>query len=322
MPSLHRPMLSTTSIRIARGLLTASALLATPWALAATSGDLSLARPGDLLEAVPAPAEPEVPEPLLPSPALASIAPSLGEEEGQRNIEAMSDEQPQLPFGPAERFRFEVSYLGLPVGTIQASVAAETPLDGVDTWPLIATATTNPAFILYPVKDRYVSWFDPKTKLSLGNELIASENRISRRERVRFDREERKAQVRREGGEKPRSEKFHDIPISAQDLLATFYATRAHPLELGDVIESPIFTGNRTFTMKATVVGKERLTTKAGTFDTKRVHVEVAFAGKLESKREIRIFFTDDERHMPVRIDAEFFLGRIAADLASFETGL
>ena len=234
----------------------------------------------------------------------------------------MSDEQSQLPFAPAERFFFEVSYLGLPVGTIQASVAAETALDSVATWPLIATATTNPAFILYPVKDRYISWFDPRTRLSLGNELIANENRVTRRERVRFDREEHKALVRREGGEKPRSEKTHELPLSAQDLLATFYATRTHPLEVGDVVESPIFTGNRTFTMRASVVGKERLRTKAGTFDTKRVHVEVAFSGKLQSKREVRIFFTDDERHIPVRIDAEFFIGTLAADLASFETGL
>lgn len=301
MPPCSMP----TMIRIVRALFTMSALLVTSWALAATAADPSTA-----------------PGASLPSPAPSGAAAPLGEEEGERNIEDMSGEQPQLPFAPAERFLFEVSYLGLPVGTIQASVAAETPLDGVSTWPLIATAATNPAFILYPVKDRYVSWFDPRTKLSLGNELIASENRVSRRERVRFDREGNKAQVRREGGEKPRTEKLHDIPLSAQDLLATFYATRTHPLAPGDVIESPIFTGNRTFTMKATVVGKERLTTKAGTFDTKRVHVEVAFAGKLQSKREIRIFFTDDDRHMPVRIDAEFFLGKIAADLASFETGL
>lgn len=307
-------MPSSRTARTLHILLAAAALL---WALAATATAAGLAP-----ELRDGPAEAGTAPAAELSQALADITASLNGEEGQRNTDAMSDEQPELPFGPAERFLFEVSYLGLPVGTIQASVAAETPLEGVATWPLIATAATHPAFILYPVKDRYVSWFDPRTRLSLGNELIASENRISRRERVRFDREENKAQVRREGGEKPRSEKLHELPLAAQDLLATFYATRAQPLEVGDVIESPIFTGNRTFTMKATVIGRERLTTKAGTFDTKRVHVEVAFAGKLASKREIRIFFTDDERHMPVRIDAEFFLGKIAADLASFETGL
>jgi hypothetical protein len=227
-----------------------------------------------------------------------------------------------LPFAPAESFQLEVSYLGLPIGTIHASIAAESEFEGAATWPLIANATTYPAFVLFPVKDRYVSWLDPKTKLSLGNELLANENRVARRERVRFDRVKNEATVRREGGKKPRSEKTHQLPLDAQDLLATLYVMRALPLTVGDVIESPIFTGNKTFTMKATVIGKERLKTKVGTFDTKRVHVEVGFSGKLESKREIRIFFTDDARHIPVRIDAEFFLGTLAADLTSFETGL
>ncbi len=303
------------SLRLARALLATGVLLSTPWALAAITD---------------APAMSNADAPLAKAPATSKAPPvddgvhaATSADGRQPDSAAMSDEQqPQLPFAPAERFFFEVSYLGLPVGTIQASVAAETSLDGVSTWPLIATATTNPAFILYPVKDRYISWFDPRTRLSLGNELIANENRVTRRERVRFDRQDNKALIRREGGEKPRSEKTLDLPLSAQDLLATFYATRTHPLEVGDVIESPIFTGNRTFTMRASVVGKERLRTKAGTFDTKRVHVEVAFSGKLQSKREVRIFFTDDARHIPVRIDAEFFIGTLAADLASFETGL
>ncbi|MBR2979669.1 MAG: DUF3108 domain-containing protein [Myxococcaceae bacterium] len=309
----HTETSAPVSLRLARALLSTGVLLATNLALAATTD---------------APAMTNVAVPPADASAIAQALPVKDEiravtaADKQPDTAAMSDEQSQLPFAPAERFFFEVSYLGLPVGTIQASVAAETALDGVATWPLIATATTNPAFILYPVKDRYISWFDPRTRLSLGNELIANENRVTRRERVRFDREEHKALVRREGGEKPRSEKTHELPLSAQDLLATFYATRTHPLEVGDVVESPIFTGNRTFTMRASVVGKERLRTKAGTFDTKRVHVEVAFSGKLQSKREVRIFFTDDARHIPVRIDAEFFIGTLAADLASFETGL
>lgn len=226
-----------------------------------------------------------------------------------------------LPFQPSESLVFDVSYLGIPVGSLDLIVGSRTKADGVEVWPVIGAAKTVPAFVFFPVKDRYISLFNPVTKLSVSNELLANENKKVRRERVKFDRAANRATIRKDGGGKASSEKVMDIPPEAQDLLAMLYLIRTKPLKDGDVYESPIFTGHRSFVMKATVMGNETLKLKAGTFNTKRLHIEVAFSGKLGSKREVRIFFTDDAHHMPVRVDAEFFIGTLLADLVSYSLG-
>lgn len=224
-------------------------------------------------------------------------------------------------FRPGERLAYGVSYLGLSVGDLTLLIAGQTNVEGTSVWPIIGTAQTKPAFILYPVRDKFISWFDPRSRLAVGNELLANENKVVRRERMRFDRKQGQATVRREGGGKKRREKNYDLPDGAQDVLAMLYLLRLQPLAPGDVFESPIFTGSKTFTMRASVVGKESIQTRAGQFMTKRVHLEVSFSGELASKREVRMFLTDDERHIPVRVDAEFFLGTLTADLTSAESG-
>jgi hypothetical protein len=51
------------------------------------------------------------------------------------------------------------------------------------------------------------------------------------------------------------------------------------------------------------------------------VRVQTAFGGKLESKRDLVAWFTTDEARVPVRVDAEFVLGTLRAELADYKGG-
>jgi hypothetical protein len=225
-------------------------------------------------------------------------------------------------FGPAESLTFEAAYLGLPVGRIHVVVGADTRIDGQRVWPVMAIAKTDPLFMLYPVKDKYITWWSPDSRLTLGNELLADEKNVHRRERVRFDRGGGRALTRREEDGRNRLDRVYQVPEGSMDILAALYSVRGHRLEVGDHVELPIFTGRKVFTLKIDVEGKETIETKAGRFQTKALRVAVAFSGSLASKRDLRVYVTDDQRHMPVRIDAEFLLGTLAADLVSFQTGI
>ncbi|HCF60808.1 MAG TPA: hypothetical protein DFS52_22755 [Myxococcales bacterium] len=225
-------------------------------------------------------------------------------------------------FGPAETLTFECKYLGLPVGKVHTIVGADTKIEGETVWPVMAVAKTDPVFVLYPIKDKYITWWNPEERLTLGNELSAEEKNERRRERIRFDRQKNKAMTRRDRPGQPRDERDFDIPPGSQDILAALFAIREKKLEVGDHEEMPIFTGRRVFTLKVDVEGKAKVETKAGRFDTKLLRVQVEFSGQLATKRDLRIFVTDDPRHVPVRMDAEFLIGTLAADLVSYQKGI
>jgi hypothetical protein len=85
--------------------------------------------------------------------------------------------------------------------------------------------------------------------------------------------------------------------------------------------EIPVFTKKGTFTLVATVAGRETLVTKAGTFDCWRVQVRTAFDGKFEAKRDTFLWYSADENQVPVRISAEFSVGSIVVHLAGYRAG-
>ncbi|MFN7132435.1 MAG: DUF3108 domain-containing protein [Myxococcales bacterium] len=223
--------------------------------------------------------------------------------------------------GPGEAFNYDCEYLGITVGRAQISVGGRTDVSGEKVLPLVVFAKTDPMFVLFPIKDKYVSWWNPEKKLSLGTDLNADEGRKRRKERHRFDRANGKATVTRDREGQPREEVVYDTDVNAQDILAAFFTLRERQLNVGDVEELPVFTGKRTFMMRAQVDKKETIKVPAGTFETKSIRVSVQFSGKLESKRDIVINVTDDGRNMPVRISADLLLGSVEARLTSFEKG-
>lgn len=225
-------------------------------------------------------------------------------------------------FGPGEVLNFDCEYLGITVGRAQIMVGSQTSVSGQKVLPLVVFAKTDPVFVLFPVKDKFVSWWNPETKISLGLDLTADEGRKRRKERHRFDRATGKASVMRDREGEKKEEVIYDSHPDAQDVLAAFYSLRERPLKVGDTEELPVFTGKRTFQMKAVVEKKETIKVPAGTFDTKLVKVSVQFSGKLASKREIFLWVTDDGSNTPVRISADLILGSIEAHLTSRQKGI
>ncbi len=230
----------------------------------------------------------------------------------------------QRPFGPAEILDYSCRYLGIPVGRGQVRVGADTPLNGEMVWPIVAFARTDPLFLVYPIKDKFVTWWNPRTGLTAGNDLLADEKSKRRRERLRFVREgegNRALMTRDEDGS-GREEASAQIAPGSQDILAAIFALRARPLKVGDHEEIPIYTGRSQLTLRADVERRETLEVPAGTFAAVVLKVQTGFTGEFEEKRALRIFMTDDPRHIPVRVDAHFAIGTLAIDLVGYQKGL
>jgi hypothetical protein len=90
---------------------------------------------------------------------------------------------------------------------------------------------------------------------------------------------------------------------------------------VGNAWEMPVFTGGKVFNLRATVAAKETVQTALGAREAFRVQIRTGFDGNFQSKHEITAWFLADNTRAPVRIDADFALGTVSAELTGFKAG-
>ncbi len=227
----------------------------------------------------------------------------------------------QSAFGPGEQTTYKVEYLGMHAGSAQITVGAETFQWGQKVLPIVTMARSERMLDFYPIRDKFVSYWDTSQERSVGSDFFMDENRVKRRQRVKLDHDAGKATVMKQDEGKDERVGTHDVAAGTFDMAAATFALRNKPFAIGDTYELPVFTGRRSFTLKATVEGKENLTTPLGKKDVYRVRVQTGFDGKFVAKRDILAWFTADDARVPVKIEADFVLGTIRAELLDYKSG-
>ncbi len=224
-------------------------------------------------------------------------------------------------FGPGEQARYRIQYLGVTAGTAQVTVGAPMKQWGKEVWPIVSLAKSDAIAGVWPVKDKYVSYWDFGSQRVLGSDMHEDQNNKRRRVRVKLGEDGKSAHVvKQKEGETPR-EYTHELAEGTLDVAGATFALRNRVLEVGQEYAYPVFTGSRSFMMRAKVEARETLDTKLGKQDVYRMRVYTDFSGKLASKRDMVAWFTADARRLPVRIEAELALGSLVAELMEYQQG-
>jgi hypothetical protein len=234
---------------------------------------------------------------------------------------AVADEPPPIKsaFGPGEHSHFVVSYAGVAAGEFDLTVGMLMKRDGREVWPILCLAKTD--IPIYTINDKYVAFWDPRAQEHIGTDFWIDENKKKRREHVTMKRAEKKALVKRALQGEPLHEVSYDIDPTALDVASATMWLRNIPLKVGDKYERPVFTGAVAFTMTAEVLEKTKITTSLGEREVWKVAVFTQFAGQLAQKSNLTAYLSADKLQAVVRVEAEFILGKITADLVSFEAG-
>lgn len=242
---------------------------------------------------------------------------------GEEGPSAMRPKE-AMPFTPGEELVYKVTALGMNAGRALVQVGAGTEVAGTRAWPVVVHARTDSIFdSIFSVRDKFITWWDPATGRVLGAELYAEERGKKHRSRSRLDHEKGKAEVVRHkewSGE--RSTRSYDVPSGAYDIAGALFALRGRELAPGSVEEVDVFTGSKVFRLRCIVEGREKVRVGAGTFDAVVARIQLGFDGNFASKRDVRAWFSDDERKLPLRMEAELVLGSLVADLTSEKRGI
>ncbi|HSP80573.1 MAG TPA: DUF3108 domain-containing protein [Myxococcaceae bacterium] len=230
-------------------------------------------------------------------------------------------QETRMAFGPGEQAHYRVKYLGVTAGSARITVGAPMKQWGKQVWPLVALAKSESVAGVWPIKDKFVSYWDFNTQRVLGSDRYENHNQQRRRVRVKQSEDGRSALIiKQQEGEAP-YEQTRELLEGTLDLAGATFALRNRKLEPGQEHSFPIFTGSKQFILKATVEAKEVVETQMGKQEAYRLRVYTDFSGKLKSKRDMNVWLTADERHLPVRLEAELVLGSLVAELTEYHQG-
>jgi Protein of unknown function (DUF3108) len=108
------------------------------------------------------------------------------------------------------------------------------------------------------------------------------------------------------------------IPGCMTDLLTGVFYASSQPMEVGKNFVLPVVDAMHNVPVTMKVEGREEIKTPLGTFKTVRVQ-PTADAGVVKNRGNIWIWYTDDERHLPVQMRARLFWGTITFRLIANE---
>jgi hypothetical protein len=228
-------------------------------------------------------------------------------------------QNPHEAFAPGEVLTLDVMWTVFRAGEVTSTVAAGSE-GNHDVYQFTATARSEGfVFLLFAVNNVFRATSSRQTLCSENIVKNVSEGRRHKDTKIIFDYPRKLALLNEHDLNQPNAPPKlaeYDIPPCVEDVVTAFYYLRNQPMEVGHTIELPVNDGNKTQRVIVEVQAREKVQTPAGTFDTLRVEPKV-FGGLLNRKGRMLIWFSADERHLPVRIKAMISVGTITGTLRS-----
>lgn len=208
-----------------------------------------------------------------------------------------------------ETLRYDMTILGVEAGEVVLLVASD-EFEGHPAYRLEMTIETNDDISkIYPVKDRLRSWVDAATLASFCFDKRTAEGRRVREETITFDQ---KRAVARRG------DKVILFDAPAFDSLSSVYFLRTLPLDGKGPIGLTVVAKDA-FTLEVELQGRQNVKTPMGTFRTIRVQPKSPGENLIGKGRNLVLWLTDDDRHLPVQIRSSLVIGNLVGKLRAIE---
>jgi hypothetical protein len=223
--------------------------------------------------------------------------------------------QSGFAFPDKQTLNYAVDWRVFPSGVVSFHQQA----DGNTQRVSVTADTVGAVNLLFRVSDRFQSSFNRETGCSesFSKQLIEGRRQVN--STLQFNYAQSKAILT----EKNLVSGIHKhqevvIPSCVTDSLSAIFYAASQPMVIGESFQFPLGDAMRTVPVTMKVEGGEEIKTPAGTFQTLRVE-PTADAGVVKNRGNIWIWYTGDDRHIPVQMRARFFWGTITFRLTSIE---
>ena len=216
------------------------------------------------------------------------------------------------PFVAGERLSYDVSWADFIVaGELTINTDERRTFDGVAGYHVTAQARTVGlvSAIAMKVLDVYDSFIDPATLQPFRAEKRMRHGKKQAQSSVIIDQARHTARL--EDGS------TLEIPPETYDLAGLIFAIRGMDLTLGKTRTLTVIEDGKLYTIKLHPEANERITTRAGSFDTVKIATSRMKGRENDKLYNLRMYITNDARRLPVLITAEPSWGSVKVELTS-----
>jgi hypothetical protein len=228
---------------------------------------------------------------------------------------SLAPPRPGYSFPQKQTLTYSVDWRVFPAGTAVIHFDA----DG-DRERISATADTIGAInMIFHVDDRFQSTFDREKGCTSEFDKQTVEGRRQIVSTLKIDYQQGKSTLD-EKNQVTAQTKHLETGVAGclTDLLTGVFYASSQVLDVGHNFLIPVADAQKTVPVTMKVEGREEIKTTLGTFKTIRVQ-PTADAGVVKNRGNIWIWYTDDERHLPVQMRARLFWGTITFRLTGNE---
>jgi hypothetical protein len=233
---------------------------------------------------------------------------------------------PSNAFGAGEKILYRVHYGFVTAG--EAELSIDKKIHTINDRPCykidIHGRTTGLADKLFNVKDNWGTYLDTAAMAPHQFYRHIREGKYRKNEMVHFQQLNRKAVVStlsKNGRDIENTEVFN-VPSYVQDLISGYYYLRTLDYthtKTGEILKVDAFFDKEVYDFKVRFLGREKVKTEMGRIDA-LVLTPILPDNKLfKGENAVRIWISDDENKIPLKIKAEMMVGAVEIDIRDFQ---
>jgi hypothetical protein len=226
--------------------------------------------------------------------------------------------QSNTSFNTGEKITYTIFYnvIGLYVNAGEAQFTIKpTKWEGEAAFAFTATGHSNRRYDwIFKVRDKYESIVDSKTLLPYFFSRSINEGSFHQNQTLTFNQKSKEVTT-----QKGLSFKAADCTF---DVISAVYAVRNldfSNLQVNEKVYLNFFLDNELFPSYFKYLGKEVVQTKFGKFKAIKIAPLLVKGSMFDGGERMTIWVTDDENHIPIRIETPIIVGSIKVDMKSYE---
>ncbi len=253
---------------------------------------------------------------------LAGAVPVSGQETALE--ETSGAPAPGWRFTPGESFTYSVAIGRFKLGEAWLRVDGIEAIDGRSLAQVTLVVEGGPPF--FRIRNRLSSWIEAGSMRSHRFERSIREGPKRYSDRYLLNQESGSYTAERwsedlESFQPSAAEEGGPMPTGAIDEIALLYLVRTLSLEPGDEHQMDRYFKPRSNPVVVRVLEREEIRVPAGHFQTIVVEPIIPEVGVFQANKKPRVWITDDEQRLIVRVQTSSPVGPVALNLTAYEVG-
>ncbi|MDO1451121.1 DUF3108 domain-containing protein [Rhodocytophaga aerolata] len=220
--------------------------------------------------------------------------------------------------GEELRYRVHYGFVNIGEGIVEVSPSL-VKVNNRSCYQVSVYGRTSGAFDLgYKVRDTWQSYIDTSALIPQQFYMNIEENTYRKETTVFFDHLQKQLQSR----EKSQKTKQFTIPENVQDLISGYFFLRTidfNKLPEGAIIHIDAFFDDQLYAVKVRYRGKGEVKTKFGKIKAIGLTPLMPANGLFKDENAIKVWISNDKNKIPVKVEADMFIGAIELELKNFK---